>query len=218
MTARLQLRVSPGASRSAVVGRHGSAWKVRVAAAPEAGRANDALVRLLADTLAVPARDVQIVSGHASRDKIVALEGVGTDEIEQRLALASRAGKEAKVSDTAIDAYRRRLEEERARLTEAVEFLERENAGSLGDELGEVGSGTDNHLGDTATATFDRELDGGLEVGAQQTLDDVEAALRKIEEGSYGTCEVCGEPIGAERLSAIPWARLCIDDQRRANA
>lgn len=117
-----------------------------------------------------------------------------------------------------LDQYRRRLEDERARLTNAVSFLERENQGSLEDELGEVSaSGTDNHLGDTASATYDRELDEGLEEGVQQTLEDIDAALRRIEEGSYGTCEICGEPIGAERLSAIPWARLCIDDQRKQN-
>ena len=66
-----------------------------------------------------------------------------------------------------------------------------------------------------ATATYDRELDEGLEEGAQNTLEEIDAALLRIDEGSYGVCEVCGEPIGAERLSAIPWARLCIDDQRR---
>jgi RNA polymerase-binding transcription factor DksA len=117
------------------------------------------------------------------------------------------------------DAFRKRLEDERARLTHSAAFLERENPGSLEDELGEIGSGgTDNHLGDTATATYDRELDQGLEEGVQQTLVDIDLALRRIDEGSYGTCEICGEPIGAERLSAIPWARLCIDDQRKLNA
>jgi uncharacterized protein (TIGR00251 family) len=90
------LRVSPGASRSAVVGRHGSGWKVRVAAPPEDGKANDAVLRLLADTLALPARSVQIVSGRSSRDKIVALEGMRPDEIERRLAKASDAGEEPK--------------------------------------------------------------------------------------------------------------------------
>ena len=114
------------------------------------------------------------------------------------------------------DAFRRRLEEERERLAASAEFLERENPGSLEEELGEIGSGgTDNHLGDTASATYDRELDQGLEEGVQHTLADIDAALRRIEEGSYGVCEVCGEPIGAQRLSAIPWARLCIDDQRK---
>ena len=119
---------------------------------------------------------------------------------------------------TAIDTdhYRERLEAEQARLRHAVGFLERENPGTIGEELGEVADGgTDNHLGDTATATFDRELDEGLEEGARQTLVDIDAALKRIDDGTYGACEVCGKPIGAERLDAIPWASLCIDDQRR---
>lgn len=113
--------------------------------------------------------------------------------------------------------YRRRLEEEQARLLHAVGFLERENPGSISEELGELAEGgTDNHLGDTATAMVDREVDEGLEAGAKDTLVEIDAALQRIEIGSYGTCELCGKPIGAERLSALPWARLCIDDQRRA--
>ena len=113
--------------------------------------------------------------------------------------------------------FKKLLEAERARLAGAVEFLERENAGSLDEESGEVaGRGDDNHMAEMATATYDRELDVGLEEGAQNTLDEVDAALQRIEEGSYGVCELCGEPIGAERLSAIPWTRLCIDDARRA--
>jgi RNA polymerase-binding transcription factor DksA len=120
---------------------------------------------------------------------------------------------------SAIDTneFRALLDEERRRLTKAVSFLHAENPGTIEDELGEVGSGgTDNHLGDTASATFDRELDEGLAEGAQQTLDEVEAAFGRIDDGSYGTCSVCGKPIGVERLRAIPWARFCIDDQRRA--
>ena len=88
---KLTLRVSPGATRAAVVGRHGTAWKVRVAAPPEGGRANDAVVRLLADAVGVPARDVEIVSGHAAREKVVALAGIGRDEAERRLAAATDA-------------------------------------------------------------------------------------------------------------------------------
>ena len=94
MTARLTLRVSPGAAGESIVGRHGPGWKLRVAAPPEGGKANAAVVRLLADVLGVPARDVAIVSGHASRDKTVALTGIETDEIERRLAAASGAGKD----------------------------------------------------------------------------------------------------------------------------
>ena len=78
-----------------MVGKHGTAWKIRVAAPPEGGKANDAVLRLLADTLQVPRRDVEIVSGHGAREKIVALAGTDREEIERRLASAtSSAGKE----------------------------------------------------------------------------------------------------------------------------
>ena len=110
------------------------------------------------------------------------------------------------------------LEQERERIKSAIEHLHQEHPGNLEDELGEVGGrGSDNHLGDMATATFDRELDQGLEEGAQHTLEQVERALARIGDGTYGTCERCGKPIGEERLRARPWALLCIDDQRRAD-
>jgi hypothetical protein len=82
---RLRLRVSPGAGRSAVVGRHGDAWRVRVAAAPERGRANDAVVALLADVLGLRRPDVRLVAGASARDKVVELTGLTLDEAERRL-------------------------------------------------------------------------------------------------------------------------------------
>lgn len=88
-TTRLKLRVSPGAGRAAVVGRHGDAWKVRVMEAPERGRANDAVVRLLADALAVPRSDVTLVSGHGAREKIVELTGMGPALVARRLESAA---------------------------------------------------------------------------------------------------------------------------------
>jgi uncharacterized protein YggU (UPF0235/DUF167 family) len=88
-TTRLRLRVAPGASRApGIVGRYGDAWKVRVGAAPERGKANEAVLALLAETLAVPRSSVTIVSGGGSRDKIVELAGIDSDEIERRLANA----------------------------------------------------------------------------------------------------------------------------------
>jgi len=87
---RLRLRVVPGARRSGVVGRYGEAWKVRVSALPEGGAANAALVRLLAETAGVPARDVAVVAGHTGRDKIVELAGISASELENRLAAAER--------------------------------------------------------------------------------------------------------------------------------
>jgi hypothetical protein len=73
-----------------VVGRYGAAWKVRVTAAPERGRANEAVLALLSETLALPRGSVSIVSGHAARDKIVELAGITDAELQSRLASAER--------------------------------------------------------------------------------------------------------------------------------
>src|SRR3954447_10737681 len=104
LSTRLRLRVSPGSTRGGVVGRHGDAWKVRVAGPAEGGRANDAGVRLLADApalpraavvrllaepLALPRDAVTLLSGHGARDKIVRLTGLGPSQIEQRLTAAA---------------------------------------------------------------------------------------------------------------------------------
>ena len=87
---RIDLRVSPGAARSEIVGRYGTGWKVRVAAAPEDGRANAELVRLLATVFDVPERSVSIVTGRPSRTKTVEVEGVDPADVERRLDAASR--------------------------------------------------------------------------------------------------------------------------------
>ena len=92
LSTRLRLRVSPGARNARVVGRQGQAWKVRVEAPPEGGRANEAVVRLLAETLSLPRGAVTLVSGHGARDKVVRLDGLDQTQIERRLQ--SAAGKE----------------------------------------------------------------------------------------------------------------------------
>jgi uncharacterized protein (TIGR00251 family) len=82
---RFAVRVQPRASRSEVAGIHGDALKVRLAAPPVDGAANEALVRLLAELLGVPRRAVRIEGGQASRSKLVEVDGVDADAI-RRLA------------------------------------------------------------------------------------------------------------------------------------
>jgi len=89
-TIRLSLRVAPGAGHSAVVGRHGDGWKLRVAAPPERGRANASVVSLLATSLEIGRPDVRIVSGAVSRDKVVEIVGLTLEEAEQRLTSAGK--------------------------------------------------------------------------------------------------------------------------------
>jgi uncharacterized protein len=85
----LRLRVVPGATRPGVVGRHGDAWKVRVTAPAEAGKANAAVITLLAGALDVPRRRISLTSGHSSRDKVVALEGLSSEAADVLLTAAA---------------------------------------------------------------------------------------------------------------------------------
>jgi uncharacterized protein len=80
------LRVVPGVGKPGVVGRYGEAWKLRVSAPPERGKANEAALELLARTLGVAATNLRLVAGHASRDKTVEVSGLAADEAERRLA------------------------------------------------------------------------------------------------------------------------------------
>ncbi len=84
----LRVHVQPGAGRSAVVGRHGDALKVRVAAPPIEGRANDASRSLVAEALGLPESDVELISGQSSRAKRFRLNGLDSEEGEKRLRVA----------------------------------------------------------------------------------------------------------------------------------
>lgn len=83
--ARIVVTVSPGASQSELVGRHGDGWKARVAAAPERGRANEALLALLAEKLDVPRSRLELFAGATARRKVVEVAGLDLDEIARRL-------------------------------------------------------------------------------------------------------------------------------------
>jgi uncharacterized protein (TIGR00251 family) len=84
----LRVHVQPGAGRTAVSGRHGDALKVRVAAPPEKGRANDACTELVADLAGVKATAVELTSGASSRSKRFKVTGADVDELVRRLELA----------------------------------------------------------------------------------------------------------------------------------
>jgi RNA polymerase-binding protein DksA len=112
--------------------------------------------------------------------------------------------------------YRTILLEERERVERAIANLREDHPGSIDDETEEISGSSDNHLGDTAAVTLDREIDYTLEENSGQVLSEIEAALKRIEDGTYGVCTVCGKEIAPERLEAYPSASLCIDDARKA--
>lgn len=81
----LQLHIQPGAKRSEIAGEHGDALKLRLAAPPVDGRANAALLEFLAETLALPRRNLRLVSGETSRRKRVEADAISVELARQRL-------------------------------------------------------------------------------------------------------------------------------------
>lgn len=112
------------------------------------------------------------------------------------------------------DAARRQLEDEQERLGRLRDSIERNR---LRDEPEEDSSAElshfDQHPADAASDAFEREKDFAILDRVQTELDDVERALRRLDEGTYGSCEVCGVAIDDERLQARPAARFCIEHQ-----
>ena len=112
------------------------------------------------------------------------------------------------------DRFRTLLQEERARVQHAISHLHDEHPGSLEDETDELATAADNHMGDLASATVNREIDYSLGANSEQHLGEIDAALKRLDDGTYGRCTKCGREISRDRLEAMPWASLCIDDAR----
>ncbi len=117
-----------------------------------------------------------------------------------------------------IDAgrFRDALLEERRRVEHALATLRHEHPGSLDEEVEEIAATSDNHLAETATATLGREIDYTLGENSEQVLAEIDTALKRIEDGTYGTCVTCGGEIPLQRLEAYPQASFCIECKRRA--
>jgi DnaK suppressor protein len=110
-----------------------------------------------------------------------------------------------------LDTTRAELLALRKQITEAAAGVQHDDEGD-----GELNNAAgDQHMADHASEVFERELDDTLEDNAEQVVHEIDLALAKLEEGTYGTCSVCGAEIPEERLAAIPYATLCIDDRRR---
>jgi RNA polymerase-binding transcription factor DksA len=109
----------------------------------------------------------------------------------------------------------KRLEEERIRLQGIRDGIQREQDEAVSDTAGELSS-FDQHPGDSGSETFEMEKNVSLLEQVDDELLEVEAAVQRLERGTYGTCQACGQPIGEERLEAMPATRFCIEDQAKA--
>jgi len=107
-----------------------------------------------------------------------------------------------------LDALKAVLVDERDQLLEEIAEYEREDQETLSDVSGE--NNYRDHMADQGSATFARELDMTLEGNAREILSQIDAALERMEAGTYGICKRCGAEIPVERLEAVPAAELCI--------
>jgi len=102
---------------------------------------------------------------------------------------------------------KRRLEVSEQELRTQVAAMQR--------EVREEGVGYSNHMADAGTEVFEQQLDLGLSQQLQRSHDEVERALARFEDGTYGICESCGARIELARLEAVPEARCCMACQTR---
>lgn len=101
-----------------------------------------------------------------------------------------------------LEGYRKKLVEKRRELTQA--YIRDKNYGK------ETDDGGTQDLADKASTSYTKEFLYSLSNSERSVLQQVERALARIEDGEFGICEECGEPIHKKRLDAVPWARYCL--------
>ena len=117
----------------------------------------------------------------------------------------------AKLTAQEIDELRTRLEAERGELADQLTTIEDQAfAATQSDMSGDVG--VDDESADAGTATFEREKELSIEQNVRDLIQKIDRALKRIEDGAYGICEVCGKPIEKARIKALPYVDLCIKD------
>ena len=118
---------------------------------------------------------------------------------------------EARLSKKELGDLRVRLEEERVQLdTQLATIVEDSFAATQSDTSGDVG--LDDEPADAGTATFEREKDLSIENNVRDLLHKISRALKRMEDGTYGVCDICGKPIEKARVKALPYVDLCIKD------
>lgn len=116
-----------------------------------------------------------------------------------------------------LSRFKQRLIAEKEQLLEAVSRIEKTGLSEAMVDSSTELSMYDNHPADIADQLFERSKDSALVDNAKVSLGNIETALAKISEGTYGECNHCGANIGLERLEALPFANLCIECQEEAD-
>jgi RNA polymerase-binding protein DksA len=118
---------------------------------------------------------------------------------------------ETRLTKKELADLRIRLEEERVQLDTQLTTIETDSfASTQSESAGDVG--LDDEPADAGTATFEREKDLSIENNVRDLLHKIDRALKRMDEGTYGICDVCGKPIEKARVKALPYVDLCIKD------
>jgi len=128
--------------------------------------------------------------------------------------MASSSGEEARSPYTGadLDHFRELLLEARARILKSVDAKEGEALKQAGQDF------SVDHMADHGSDNFEQDLTLSLVEEESKKLGEIDDALERLRCGAYGVCEGTGQPIGRERLEAIPYARYSIEYQRRVEA
>ena len=106
------------------------------------------------------------------------------------------------------------LLEKREEMSGDINSIARENMKSLKEASGDL-SGYSYHMADMASDSYDREMSLNIATGEQKVIYEIDEALKRIDEGSYGLCVSCDKKIPVKRLSALPYAKYCIQCQSK---
>jgi DnaK suppressor protein len=112
-----------------------------------------------------------------------------------------------------LASFKKLLQQRRAILAGDVNHLEE---GALRKTKDDAATLDISNFADLGTDNFEQDFMIGLIENSEETLREIDAALQRIDDGNFGVCEEGGHPVGKNRLKVIPWARLCIECQRKA--
>jgi RNA polymerase-binding protein DksA len=116
-----------------------------------------------------------------------------------------------RLSGQELKDFAERLRSERDELSDQLSTIEDQSFATTQSDLsGDVG--VDDESADAGTATFEREKELSIEQNVRDLIAKIERALKRIDAGTFGVCEICGKPIEKARLKALPYADLCIKD------
>jgi len=110
-----------------------------------------------------------------------------------------------------IEHFRQLLINQKRDIEQTINTMKKNNTGTQGEYYPTELSNYDNHPAELGTDLFHVEMNTALKVHEENVLKEIQDALERIDEGTFGKCEFCGNEISEERLEAIPYARLCID-------